>query len=397
MDKIPLDMRVLRSVCLADESTLIPEGSNYFYQDNNSPILAIAHCDYVSHGKIDFASFKYKGSHTILCETLDDRLGVYIITKLLPSMGVITDILLTTDEEIGKSTARDFKTDKQYNWMFSFDRRGTSIVCYKYRDKELEDVLLKSTGRTFDYGSNSDITYLDHLGVKGINFGAGYQYEHTEGCLAQVRDITSGVSTFMAFYNANKDVRLVHTPPPPPVYRGNTNRRSYLEGDDAGYDYGDDGYWRGGKLEFPFGKDAPKEKQLALPAPKKKKKNRYSWTYCDFCTQTNVTTRWDEVLVGRICKDCESILLREPGGVPPIHCISCGLPDNGEVLIQRLTMPTVDSNGKATGRKRAFHICDECLAILSSEELSTYAIEPKPILTIPFTGEDYVKTKHEST
>ncbi|MCP6726064.1 hypothetical protein NL526_28810, partial [Klebsiella pneumoniae] len=65
----------------------------------------------------------------------DDRLGLYYIMEILPSLGINVDVLLTTDEEIGQSSASEFKKaeGKQYNWMFMFDRHGYgNVVMYQY-------------------------------------------------------------------------------------------------------------------------------------------------------------------------------------------------------------------------------------------------------------------------
>lgn len=210
MTTFRIDYKKLRNICLADEKHWIPDGSNYYFKDNDSKILAVAHLDYVSHGKPDFVAYKYKGVNYVQSETLDDRLGVYIITEILPSLGVNVDILLTTDEEVGNSTAILFETDKKYNWIMSFDRHGTDVVAYDYKDPDLSNLLFNATGKKFEWGSFSDIVYLEHLGVKGINWGAGYHNEHTESCWASEREIIIGVNNFMKFYRSYKDTRLEH-------------------------------------------------------------------------------------------------------------------------------------------------------------------------------------------
>ncbi len=53
-------------------------------------------------------------------------------------MGINVDVLLTTGEEMGQSSAAYFDPgEKKYNWMFQFDRGGTDVVTYDYGDKSL--------------------------------------------------------------------------------------------------------------------------------------------------------------------------------------------------------------------------------------------------------------------
>lgn len=116
------------------------EGSTYTFKDNGSPVLAVAHLDTVQEASYS-SIFRVKGERVLLCPRLDDRLGVYIITRLLPRMGITCDLLLTTGEEVGCSSAELFLTDKQYNWAFSFDRSGADCVLYQHDHKKLRRVL----------------------------------------------------------------------------------------------------------------------------------------------------------------------------------------------------------------------------------------------------------------
>jgi len=68
---------------------------------------------------------------------VDNRLGVYLGMELLPSLGIGVDLLLTTGEEEGYSTAALFRTRKRYHWMFSFDRKGEDVVLYQYERPSL--------------------------------------------------------------------------------------------------------------------------------------------------------------------------------------------------------------------------------------------------------------------
>src|SRR5688572_4953131 len=156
----------------------------YIYQNNNSRILGVAHLDTVLSMN-HFYRLKVNQDQIVLNAQLDDRLGAYTLLHLLPSMGLKYDLLLTEGEEMGLSTAAHFKTDKQYNWMFSFDRKGTDVVMYQYESKPLT-AALESSKFKIGIGSFSDIAFLDHLGCKGFNVGTGYHGEHSTMCYANM-------------------------------------------------------------------------------------------------------------------------------------------------------------------------------------------------------------------
>lgn len=200
----------LATICMASEDDLKVYGTPFFadqgkgkfafyFRDNDADILAIAHMDSVQKGK-DFGVAKYISGHEmVLSPSLDDRLGVYVICELLPALGIKTDILLTTDEESGNSTAKMFQTDKKYKWMFQFDRAGTDVVMYQYKTdeafKKLTDVGFKTA-----FGSASDISKLGDLGCLGFNFGVGYEDYHTPRAYAWTEDIFEQVARFMKFH-----------------------------------------------------------------------------------------------------------------------------------------------------------------------------------------------------
>lgn len=180
----------------------------YYYQDNGSDILAVAHLD----------SVQYDGScHVIdtnagllaVSGTLDDRLGAYVILELLPNLGITCDWLLTTDEEMGMSTADCFESEKQYNWIIQFDRGGTDVVMYQYETPELKK-LVEDAGARVGMGSYSDICVLEDLGCPGFNWGVGYQDYHGERSHAWLEDTFRMVARFVNFYNANAATPLTH-------------------------------------------------------------------------------------------------------------------------------------------------------------------------------------------
>jgi hypothetical protein len=200
----------------ADRFELRPhaDGSERFYwhRDNGSSVLAVAHLDTVQDDRtcqvVDTAS-----GLLAVSGGLDDRLGAYVILELLPALGITCDILLTTDEEIGGSTARDFVPSKEYDWMIEFDRGGTDVVAYQYDSKELGE-MVEDAGARMGQGSYSDICELEHLGCVGLNWGVGYQDYHSPRAHAWLDDTFRMLARFQRFHRANEGYYLPHDPMP---------------------------------------------------------------------------------------------------------------------------------------------------------------------------------------
>jgi len=219
----------------ADMGTVVSqgtyEGSTYTFKDNGSSVLAIAHVDTVQSSA--FASmFRCKGEHVLLCPRLDDRLGVYVITRMLPAMGITCDLLLTTGEEVGQSSAELFVAEKDYNWTFSFDRSGSDVVLYQHDTKRLRRMMRKN-GFVVGNGSFSDISSLD-IGCSGINFGVGYYDAHSLHAYAKLSETFRMVNKFAAFHAKYANVRL----PFDPASRLDTMsgwRRNWQTGYTSGY------------------------------------------------------------------------------------------------------------------------------------------------------------------
>jgi len=164
----------------------------------DAKVLAVGHTDVrlTATPKMTMDTLK------VVCPQLDDRLGVWIILHILRSnvpKDMPYDILLTDNEEIGDSTADLYLPKKKYNWMFEFDRKGTDVVMYGYKNKELED-LLGTYNFEVGFGSFTDICQLDRLGCAGFNFGTGYHDEHTLKCHANLKDTAKMISKFLIFY-----------------------------------------------------------------------------------------------------------------------------------------------------------------------------------------------------
>lgn len=184
----------------------------YCYRDNGSNVLAVAHLDTV--GLADERACHFldtEGGPVVYSRALDDRLGAYIILDLLPKLGIKHDILLTVGEEQGMSTASFFEPPehKDYDWMIEFDRGGTDVVMYDYEDEDTY-ALVRDAGARVGQGSFSDICYLEHLGIKGFNWGVGYQDYHGPRAHAYLDDTLSMVTKYLTFHEANATAYMPH-------------------------------------------------------------------------------------------------------------------------------------------------------------------------------------------
>jgi hypothetical protein len=184
----------------------------FLFRDNGGSVLAVAHLDTVAYGDERAARFvKTEGGEVVFSRALDDRLGAYIILDMLPKLGINVDILLTVGEESGRSTAAffDMPAGKNYDWMIEFDRGGTDVVMYQYEDSKTIG-LVKECGARVGDGIFSDISYLDHLEIKGFNWGVGYQDYHGPRAHAFLDDTFRMVDYFQVFYALNVGTRLPH-------------------------------------------------------------------------------------------------------------------------------------------------------------------------------------------
>lgn len=182
----------------------------YVHIDQGASVLGVAHLD-VANTNNHFGSIKIQNKLHVISPRLDDRLGVYLLLDYLPQLGVKCDVLLTEGEEVGNSTGAHFKLPKgkEYNWMFQFDRRGDGAVLYSYDCAEMREKLKKHDIET-QIGSFSDISSMQHLGIKGINFGCGYHQEHTDWCYANLDVTKLQAAKFQRFYKENRDTKFKH-------------------------------------------------------------------------------------------------------------------------------------------------------------------------------------------
>lgn len=183
--------------------------------ETGSKILAVAHLDTVAWANPFERRAQFletEGGTVVYSRALDDRLGAYIILELLPKLGLNFDVLLTVGEENGRSTAAFFDpTDHDYNWMIEFDRGGSDVVMYQYEDSATAD-LVRDTGARVEEGIFSDISFLEQLGIKGFNWGVGYQDYHGPKAHAWLDDTFKMLAYFLRFHDTNQDRVLDHVP-----------------------------------------------------------------------------------------------------------------------------------------------------------------------------------------
>lgn len=194
----------LKKYCIADIEDIL-KCKKYAYIDNKSDVLAVAHCDTLFDSNTNKTLYAESREY-ILSPMLDDRAGVFTILNFLPQFypNIKYDILLTRDEEKGASTAQFFKSLKQYNWIFEFDRRGTDTVLYDY---EFSYEWLKAVSENFKigFGSYSDISSLTHLKCCALNIGTAYYNQHHINSYLNKNEYLKQIKRFSDFYFKNRN------------------------------------------------------------------------------------------------------------------------------------------------------------------------------------------------
>lgn len=333
------------------------------FKDNGADVLAIAHLDSVTNDTL-FEVRKNKDHLAyVTAPQLDDRLGVYVIMDLLPLLGVKTDLLLTTGEESGRSTAQHFATTKQYKWMFSFDRKEISTVLYSYDCPELR-ALLKDAGCQIEYGSVSDISYLRHLKCAGVNFGVGYQDYHSRNAHFFLCDLKLQIERFMKFWNVNQSVVLPYADPKTLTRTYNYNYSSRWTGFtawDGENEWGQgDSDWRQGRIW-----DYEQKKYVQKEKPQEKKDEKpHSLTICDNCYQDSSVLNMIRVSSAFwwVCPKCKVELQAEMDDDEE-PCDYCSIEHPWHALL-----PVVVIFKQGEDDPCAMTICKDCEAKLRADE-----------------------------
>ena len=191
--------------------------SNYYwFKDNGAKILAVAHLDTcVDHIERGTVLAETAGGDVVYSGALDDRLGAYVIVDLLPKLGIEVDWLFTVGEEDGMSTAQFFEPsrhhDREYNWIIEFDRGHEDVVAYQYEDADLVEKVQR-TGLFVEQGAFSDISFLEHLGRKALNWGVAYRDYHSTRGHVWLNEFFPLIDAFVAFHAEYKDEVMPHEP-----------------------------------------------------------------------------------------------------------------------------------------------------------------------------------------
>ena len=209
--------------------------------DNGADVLAVAHLDTVQNltGPTLHGHHAESEDEIVFATGLDDRLGAYAITHLLPFP---VDLLYTDNEETGASTAEHFTppTGKKYRYVMEFDRAGSDVVTYSIDSPEWL-ALLRSQGATVGHGSFTDLCYLDEdsFPVAMVNYGTGYEKAHAIDSYANLTTLRKMIELAAT---VNAAARAEDAPPQwlatNPARSGNSS--SYYS---YGYGYGHGNHW----------------------------------------------------------------------------------------------------------------------------------------------------------
>jgi hypothetical protein len=150
---------------------------------------------------------------------LDDRLGLAGLLRLAETHDFT--IVCCDDEETGQTTgveAASFIAANGIacNWLFELDRRGLNPATYQYSSDGWDDLIMRNytpSGR-LDYGSFSDISSMESLGRKAVNFGIGYHGEHSMECFAWLSHVEAVLCLVSSMLTDLSDVPFEHVPEP---------------------------------------------------------------------------------------------------------------------------------------------------------------------------------------
>lgn len=159
----------------------------YWHIKNGScaDILLVAHSDTVQEPKINAVI-----EDRLYAAGLDDRLGMMLAFNIAKSRNGC-DILITDEEECGKSTAElvPEKDLEQYRLIIELDREGNDVVDYDLADKRL----LKKIDRHVGIGSFSDICSLKNPKCSCINMGIGYYDAHSKFSYCELKEVNLAI------------------------------------------------------------------------------------------------------------------------------------------------------------------------------------------------------------
>ena len=251
-----------------------------------------------------FHRLDINGYDAVLCPTLDDRLGIYTICSLLPTLiGPYTyDVLITEGEESGASTAAAFTPPdgKQYNWVVEFDRRGTDVVLYQYEGNKDMVAALKAAGYKIGVGTFTDISKLEFLGTTCVNIGVGYNNEHSIMSVMFVSDYLLQITRFVdKFWPQNRD-KFYQFQPYMPNWKTYPALGTANYSHTANYGYDDDGY-----SYYDYSKKgANATTDIVAVTPTRHNGKTWQASHDDSCGLCEVHPRLRKVGDLWLCEDC---------------------------------------------------------------------------------------------
>ena len=199
--------------------------SQYKLEQRGGKILGVAHCDFVESAW-SYPEWMDNKKNRIRAGQVDDRVGVWLLLDVLGEIEGFPkfDYLLTTDEEIGQSTAQDVSEEMKYHWAFQFDRRGTDFVDYGKASPEFVAAFREWTGIKYGQGSFSDICWLPVECGSRVNIGTGYYDEHHTDAYVDLAHCADQVERFVKFAKGFSESEF---PLPKGVGVRESSRRSY--------------------------------------------------------------------------------------------------------------------------------------------------------------------------
>ncbi len=204
------------------------------YINNGSDVLGVAHLDTV---QAPAPTRRTRGK--LHSPTLDNRLGAFLVCHYIPTHIGNIDILLTDNEERGRSTGQYFHPSKTYNWIFSFDRGGADNVLYQY-DSIAMRAELENFGLDVGIGSYSDIVDMSHLGANGVNFGCGMQNYHFQDSYTRTSVLLSQLAKFRRFFVAHKNTAMEYVKRERPESIYGSMHYDYTDCDECNQEFTDD-------------------------------------------------------------------------------------------------------------------------------------------------------------
>lgn len=195
------------------------------FHDNGADVLFVAHLDTVQDGVPKITKVNEK-TREIYHPCLDNRLGLLAIRALIPHfIKGPYDVLLTTGEESGKSTAREFARDHKdllgrYKVAVSFDRGFETPALYSsLRDKNWRDAIT-AIGFKPDSGSFSDTTILAEGGMRIINLPCGMRDYHGKKAYAKLAELEHSLGKLQVIVDTARSLAPCERDAEPTFYGG---------------------------------------------------------------------------------------------------------------------------------------------------------------------------------